>query len=95
MLFRVELLPLLVLPRPFVIKRYRRSRPPSKGVPNQLYSQGMYVYPQWEKAKKFFSTMPGSKHHDLLYALTTAGQLVIVHDLEIKPHGILAGQEDA
>ena len=34
-----------------------------EGVPNQLYSQGMRAYQQWDEAKKFFAGSPGSKHH--------------------------------
>jgi hypothetical protein len=32
-----------------------------EGVPNQLYSQGMRAYQQWDEAKKFFAA--GSKRH--------------------------------
>jgi hypothetical protein len=33
-----------------------------EGVPNQLYSQGMRAYQQWDEAKKFFAAAPSSKH---------------------------------
>ena len=32
-----------------------------KGIPNQLYSQGMRAYQMWDEAKKYFA--PGSKRH--------------------------------
>ena len=31
------------------------------GVPNQLYSQGVHAYQQWDEARKFFAG--GCKHH--------------------------------
>ena len=34
-----------------------------EGVSNQLYSQGMRSYQQWDEAKKFFAASPGSKRH--------------------------------
>jgi len=33
-----------------------------EGVPNQLYSQGLHAYQQWDEACKFFAASPGSKH---------------------------------
>lgn len=33
-----------------------------EGVPNQLYSQSMYTYQQWDEAKQFFVASPASKH---------------------------------
>jgi hypothetical protein len=32
-----------------------------EGIPNQLYSQGMRAYQQWDEAKKFFAA--GTKRH--------------------------------
>lgn len=34
-----------------------------EGVPNQLYSQGMRAYQQWDEAKKLFAASPGSKRN--------------------------------
>ena len=34
-----------------------------EGVSNQLYSQGMRSYQQWDEAKKLFAASPGSKRH--------------------------------
>ena len=34
-----------------------------KGIPNQLYSQGMRVYQIWDVAKKYFAVSSGSKRH--------------------------------
>ena len=34
-----------------------------EGVPNQLYSQGLRAYQQWEEAKKWWAGSPASKNH--------------------------------
>ena len=34
-----------------------------EGVPNQLYSQGLRAYQQWDEAKKWFGGSPSSKKH--------------------------------
>ena len=34
-----------------------------EGVPNQLYSQGMRAYQQWDEAKKYFAGLPGNKRN--------------------------------
>ena len=34
-----------------------------EGIPNQLYSQGMRAYQQWDEARKFLAAAPGSKWH--------------------------------
>ena len=34
-----------------------------KGIPNQLYSQGMRAHQMWYEAKKYFAASPGSKRH--------------------------------
>ena len=34
-----------------------------EGVPNQLYSQGMRAYQQWDEVKKHFASGPSTKHH--------------------------------
>lgn len=38
-----------------------------EGVPNQLFSQGMHAYQQWDEAKKFFAG--GCKHHPEVAAI--------------------------
>lgn len=53
-----------------------------EGVPNQLYSQGMRAYQQWDEAKKLFAASPSSKRHpevamvakDLALADVTLGE---------------------
>ena len=53
-----------------------------EGLPNQLYSQGMRAYQQWDEIKKYFASGPSAKHHpevaavakDLALADVTVGE---------------------
>ena len=55
-----------------------------EGVPNQLYSQGMRAYQQWDEAKKLFAASPNSKRNpnvamvakDLALADVSLGQFL-------------------
>ena len=40
-----------------------------EGVPNQLYSQGMRAYQQWDEAKKYFAGGPSAKRHPAVAAV--------------------------
>lgn len=49
-----------------------------EGVPNQLYSQGMRAYQQWDEVKKWFGGSPGSKNHPEVVAAQKNLQLADV-----------------
>ena len=49
-----------------------------KGIPNQLYSQGMRAYQMWDEAKKYFA--PGSKR---LPAIGTAAKDLALADVNL------------
>ncbi|CAG2207971.1 unnamed protein product [Mytilus edulis] len=43
------------VPKLIIILTHNKSRNDNRGVPNQLYSQGMKAYQQWDEINKFFA----------------------------------------